>query len=82
MSEASPSFKVSPGQPFPLGVSELENGVNFAIFSQHASSVILCLSLPGRWLFPPSSTNVSILTLCYLKFTFVFFQYMYLDKEK
>ncbi|RWR92463.1 Glycoside hydrolase [Cinnamomum micranthum f. kanehirae] len=48
MSEASPSFKVSPGQPFPLGASELENGVNFAIFSQHASLVILCLSLPGR----------------------------------
>lgn len=77
MSNASPSFKVSPGQPFPLGASELENGVNFAIFSQHASSVILCLSLPGRWLFP-----VSILTFFYLKFTLVFFQYMYLDKDK
>ncbi|KAG9450722.1 hypothetical protein H6P81_010687 [Aristolochia fimbriata] len=43
-----PFVDVSPGQPFPLGVSELENGINFAIFSQHASSVTLCLYIPER----------------------------------
>lgn len=48
ISEVGTLFKVSPGQAFPLGVSELENGINFAIFSQHASSVTLCLSLPER----------------------------------
>ncbi|KAK3030189.1 hypothetical protein RJ639_039666 [Escallonia herrerae] len=46
MSETSPSLKVFPGQAYPLGVSEVENGINFAIFSQHATSVTLCLSLP------------------------------------
>ncbi|XP_068641390.1 isoamylase 3, chloroplastic isoform X2 [Aristolochia californica] len=44
----SPSLDVSPGQPFPLGASALENGINFAIFSQHASSVTLCLYIPER----------------------------------
>ncbi|XP_058087449.1 isoamylase 3, chloroplastic isoform X2 [Magnolia sinica] len=48
ISEISPSVKVSPGQSFPLGASELENGINFAIFSQHASLVTLCLSVPER----------------------------------
>ncbi|KAJ4843526.1 Isoamylase 3, chloroplastic [Turnera subulata] len=41
-------FKTFPGQPSPLGVSQVENGINFAIFSQHATSVRLCLSLPER----------------------------------
>ncbi|CAK7347191.1 unnamed protein product [Dovyalis caffra] len=41
-------FKTFPGQAFPLGVSEVENGINFAIFSQHATAVTLCLSLPHR----------------------------------
>ncbi|XP_011626408.1 isoamylase 3, chloroplastic isoform X2 [Amborella trichopoda] len=44
--EISPTLKSSPGKPSPLGVSETENGINFAIFSQHASSVTLSLSLP------------------------------------
>lgn len=48
MAEVIPPLKVSPGQAHPLGVSELENGVNFAIFSQHATSVTLCLQLPQR----------------------------------
>ncbi|KAL5201712.1 hypothetical protein ABZP36_036066 [Zizania latifolia] len=42
------SMKYSSGKAFPLGVSQVEGGLNFAIFSQHASSVILCLKLPGR----------------------------------
>ncbi|KAG8632885.1 isoamylase 3, chloroplastic isoform X1 [Manihot esculenta] len=48
MSETSPSFKIFPGQASPLGVSEVDKGINFAIFSQHATSVTLCLSLPQR----------------------------------
>ena len=48
MTEVIPSLRVSPGQAHPLGASELENGVNFAIFSQHATSVTLCLQLPQR----------------------------------
>lgn len=48
MSEAGPSLKSIPGLPNPLGVSETENGINFALFSQHATSVTLCLSLPER----------------------------------
>ena len=31
------------GQPYPLGATWMGNGVNFAIFSEHASSVELCL---------------------------------------
>ncbi|XP_022768373.1 isoamylase 3, chloroplastic isoform X2 [Durio zibethinus] len=48
MEETTPSFKIFPGQAFPLGVSEVDNGINFAIFSQHATAVTLCLSLPQR----------------------------------
>lgn len=40
--------KYSPGKAFPLGASQVEGGINFAIFSQHASSVTLCLSIPER----------------------------------
>ncbi|KAG5251014.1 isoamylase [Salix suchowensis] len=39
-------FKTFPGQAFPFGASQVENGINFAIFSQHATAVTLCLSLP------------------------------------
>ncbi|GLU16137.1 hypothetical protein SLE2022_325870 [Rubroshorea leprosula] len=48
MAEAAPSFKTFPGQASPLGVSEVDNGINFAIFSQHATAVTLCLQLPQR----------------------------------
>lgn len=48
MAEAIPSLKTCPGQASPLGVSEVENGINFAIFSQNARTVTLCLSLPQR----------------------------------
>lgn len=44
MLETMPSLKVFPGQAHPLGVSEAEDGINFAIFSQNATSVTLCLS--------------------------------------
>ncbi|KAK4428619.1 Isoamylase 3, chloroplastic [Sesamum alatum] len=39
----SPMLKVFPGQAHPLGVSEVENGTNFAIFSENAAAVTLCL---------------------------------------
>src|SRR3984893_11875962 len=32
-----------PGKPYPLGATWLGNGVNFAIFSEHATEVHLCL---------------------------------------
>ncbi|KAJ8762610.1 hypothetical protein K2173_008049 [Erythroxylum novogranatense] len=48
MPENASSFRTFAGQAFPLGVSEVESGINFAIFSQHATSVTLCLSLPLR----------------------------------
>ncbi|KAK6940195.1 Glycoside hydrolase, family 13, N-terminal [Dillenia turbinata] len=48
LSESGLPFKVSSGQAFPLGVSDIESGINFAIFSQHATSVTLCLLLPNR----------------------------------
>src|SRR5947208_8393475 len=32
-----------PGKPYPLGATWLGNGVNFAIFSEHATGVELCL---------------------------------------
>ncbi|KAJ0026237.1 hypothetical protein Pint_08389 [Pistacia integerrima] len=48
ITETTPSLKTSQGQASPLGVSEVDNGINFAIFSQHATAVTLCLSLPIR----------------------------------
>lgn len=42
------SFKVSSGEKSPLGVSQVDKGINFALFSQNATSVTLCLSLPQR----------------------------------
>jgi len=37
------SFTILPGQPYPLGATADPGGVNFAVFSQHASKVFLCL---------------------------------------
>lgn len=48
ISETSLPFRVFRGQAYPLGASEVESGINFAIFSQHATSVTLCLSFPER----------------------------------
>ncbi|KAL3830402.1 hypothetical protein ACJIZ3_019204 [Penstemon smallii] len=46
----TPSLKVYPGRAHPLGVSEVEGGANFAIFSQNATAVTLCLVLQERGL--------------------------------
>ena len=35
--------KILPGKPYPLGASRDEGGVNFALFSEHAEKVELCL---------------------------------------
>lgn len=45
------SFTCERGQALPLGVSQVEKGINFALFSQHATSVSLCIYLE------PSSTD-------------------------
>src|SRR5262249_16106925 len=37
------TISTSPGKPYPLGATWLGNGVNFAIFSEHATAVDLCL---------------------------------------
>ena len=37
------TIKTWPGKPYPLGATWLGNGVNFAIFSEHATGVDLCL---------------------------------------
>ena len=37
------TVKTWPGKPYPLGATWLGNGVNFAIFSEHATEVHLCL---------------------------------------
>ena len=35
--------KLQPGKPFPLGATACKQGVNFALFSEHADRVELCL---------------------------------------
>ena len=40
-------LKITPGQSFPLGVCRKGHGINFAIFSQHATTASLCLFTPG-----------------------------------
>lgn len=36
-------FTCESGQALPLGASQAENGINFALFSQHATSLSLCM---------------------------------------
>src|SRR5689334_887694 len=42
-SSGGTAMKVRPGQPYPLGATWDGVGVNFALFSEHATSVELCL---------------------------------------
>src|SRR5437870_12824619 len=37
------TVKTWPGKTYPLGATWLGNGVNFAIFSEHATGIELCL---------------------------------------
>lgn len=43
MNEILASKEVHPGLPYPLGATARDGGVNFALFSQHAEKVELCL---------------------------------------
>ena len=36
-------FEIRPGRPTPLGATLDPEGVNFAVFSRHATKVMLCL---------------------------------------
>src|SRR5579883_2657990 len=48
-SAVTPRSRVSEGQPYPLGATWDGLGVNFSLFSAHASAVELCLFSPdGR----------------------------------
>lgn len=37
------NYPILPGTPYPLGATVDEGGVNFAVFSKHATKVLLCL---------------------------------------
>lgn len=39
---------VTAGRPYPMGAKPDDDGVNFAVFSDHASQIDLCLFSPGR----------------------------------
>ena len=41
-------YRISRGQPLPLGATLKPNGVNFAVFSRNGTSVTLVLVLPGK----------------------------------
>ena len=43
----SPPTRVRPGAPYPLGATWDGHGVNFALFSEHAAAVDLCLFQDG-----------------------------------
>ncbi len=45
----SPGFSVQRGAPLPLGTLIKRNGINFALFSKHATSVNLVLYTPGEF---------------------------------
>jgi isoamylase len=45
--DPDPRFAVLPGRPFPLGATLTEEGVNFAIFSEHGQHAFVCLFDPA-----------------------------------
>lgn len=46
LSIAEPGFRVTRGSPLPFGATLVRNGINFAIFSRHATDVSLVLFRP------------------------------------
>ncbi|HDO30711.1 MAG TPA: hypothetical protein ENG79_06615, partial [Desulfobacteraceae bacterium] len=42
------NITVQSGEPLPLGATLTAKGINFAIFSRHATAVSLVLEIPGR----------------------------------
>jgi glycogen operon protein len=47
LSMLTPDFEINRGSPIPFGASVRRGGVNFAIFSKHATAVTLVLFYPG-----------------------------------
>ncbi|SHO48608.1 glycogen debranching protein GlgX [Desulfopila aestuarii] len=47
MPEKNFPWRVKRGYPLPLGVTVLNEGINFALFSRHASQVVLVVELPS-----------------------------------
>lgn len=45
--DVSESIQSKPGKPYPLGATYDDEGVNFALFSEHATAVYLCLYDPA-----------------------------------
>ena len=60
MSTPKPLFQTLPGSPFPLGPSEGESFMNFALFAPHAASVVLVIASDVD-LTPPSPSTEIIL---------------------
>ena len=48
MSRSKPSYTTERGEPFPLGATRKEKGINFAIFSRNAEKVTLVLDNKDR----------------------------------
>jgi isoamylase len=46
LSIVEPGFRITRGSPLPFGVTVLRNGINFSIFSRHATDVSLLLFHP------------------------------------
>ena len=47
MSKKKKPFSIERGFPLPSGATQLDHGVNFAIFSRHATEAILVIKFPG-----------------------------------
>jgi isoamylase len=45
---SDPRFAVLPGKAFPLGATLVENGVNFALYSENGQRVFVCLFDPAQ----------------------------------
>jgi glycogen operon protein len=43
----APKIKTYPGNPYPLGAYYDGNGINFALYSEYATKVYLCLFRPS-----------------------------------
>lgn len=52
-------MRTSPGQPYPLGTTWNGRGVNFALFSEHATRVELCLFPSDIMWLAPSGQEMS-----------------------
>jgi glycogen operon protein len=63
MVDQLPGRGVRPGAPFPLGADVQGNGTNFAVFSQYASAIEICLfekdlDIPSATIALPERTNL------------------------